>query len=344
MMRDRHRRATFNCWTPALTRLVPVAPVAGKRVAPVWLEALPAALRDTVKENEPLAKYTAARLGGPADYFAFADTPAELVALAQAAWQHQVPLVILGGGSNVLVSDAGVRGLVVLNRAKQVTFAETPAGLRVTAESGANFGLLARQCVAQGWAGLEWAATVPGSVGGAVYGNAGAHGGAVADNLVWAEVVTTDAAEPQRWPCAALNYSYRTSALKQAKARGQAQLVLVAQFAMTPAPVAELQARVEAFVAHRKRTQPPGASLGSMFKNPPGDYAGRLIEAAGLKGTRVGAVEISTVHANFFINQGAGRAQDILALLHLAHDTVKRQFGVELELEVELVGEWNGKC
>ena len=132
--------------------------------------------------------------------------------------------------------------------------------------------------------------------------------------------------------------------MKTQKARGQPNVVLWAELALTRGDPQALQARVDEFVAHRKRTQPPGASMGSMFQNPPGDHAGRLIEAVGLKGRRLGNAQISPVHANFFVNLGEARAADVLALIHLAHATVKEKLGVELELEVELVGEWGGQC
>jgi len=293
-----------------------------------------------LKENEPLAKYTSARMGGPAEYFVIAETAAELAEYTRTAWELGFQPFILGGGANVLVSDAGVHGLVILNRARRAEFRTEDEPATVWAESGANLGLLARQCVAKGLSGLEWAATVPGTVGGAVYGNAGAHGGDVAMNLRMAEILHQDG-HVRRWTPQELAFGYRTSALKQQR---ESLVILSAEFEMRRGEPEALQAKVEAFVAHRKGTQPPGASLGSMFKNPPDDYAGRLIEAAGLKGARMGNVEISTQHANFFINMGEGRASDVFALIHRAHEAVKNQFGVDLELEVELVGEWGGQC
>jgi UDP-N-acetylmuramate dehydrogenase len=303
------------------------------------------AFGDRLKNNEPLARYTSARVGGPADYLAVAGSAGELAELVRSAWQLGFQPVILGGGSNVLVSDAGVRGLVILNRARDVQFHVAPAGGRpmVWAESGVNLGSLARQCAARGLAGLEWAATVPGTLGGAVFGNAGAHGGELAGNLVLAEILQPDGTV-RRWTAAELGFAYRTSRLKQLKAQGRPHVALGAELALMPGDPEALQTRVDEFVAHRKGTQPPGASMGSMFKNPPGDYAGRLIEAAGLKGARVGQVEISPLHANFFVNLDQARAADVLALIHTAHAAVLAKFGVDLELEVELVGEWGGQC
>ena len=302
---------------------------------------LRAAFGTRLKSDEPLARYTSARVGGPAEYLALANTAGELAELVRSAWRLGFQPLILGGGSNVLVSDAGVRGLVILNRAREVVFHAAPAESRpgVWAESGANLGALARQCGARGLAGLEWAATVPGTVGGAVFGNAGAHGGDLAGSLVMAEILQLDGTV-RRWTTAELGFAYRTSRLKQLKTQGRPHVVLGAELMLSEGAPEALQATVEAFAAHRKRTQPPGASMGSMFKNPPGDSAGRLIDAAALKGARVGQAEISPLHANFFVNLGQARAADVLALIHKAHAAVLAQFGVDLELEVELIGEW----
>ena len=305
-------------------------------------EALRAVLGKALREKEPLSRYTSARIGGPAEFLTLAETADELAGQVRAAWQFGIRATLLGGGSNVLVSDAGVRGLVAVNRAKGVDFQENGDEVLVWAESGVNLGALARQCLQRGYAGLEWATTVPGTVGGAVYGNAGAHGGDIAGNLVMAEILHHDGLV-REWSNAELEFDYRTSALKSHK-NGRDAVVLGAELALTRSDPVELQARMDDFAAHRKRTQPPGASIGSMFKNPEGDYAGRLIEAAGLKGKRIGQAEISTVHANFFVNLGDARASDVLSLIHLAHEAVQTRFGVDLELEVELVGEWGGQC
>lgn len=295
-----------------------------------------------LREQEPLSRYTSARLGGPAEFLVIAETADQLAELVRTAWRFEMTPLILGGGSNVLVSDLGVRGVVIINRARGLEINDQgPDRVVVRVESGANLGALARQCVAQGLSGLEWAATVPGTVGGAVYGNAGAHGGDMAGNLLTAEVLQPDGTV-RYWTRAELAFSYRSSALKRNK--NLRPVILAAELALTRGEPRTLQAKVEEFVAHRKRTQPPGASLGSMFKNPAGDHAGRLIEAAGLKGRRVGNVEVSPQHANFFVNLGEARAADVFALIHIVHDTVKEKFGVDLELEVELVGEWGGNC
>lgn len=318
--------------------------MAALALPPVTTRDLRAAFGDRLKLAEPLARYTAARLGGPAEYLAVANSAGELAELVRAAWELDIDPLILGGGSNLLVSDLGVPGLVILNRARGVLFHDTASAAPIVwAEAGVNFGALARQCAARGLGGLTWAATVPGTVGGAVYGNAGAHGGDLAGSLVLAEILQQDGTI-RRWSQPELQFGYRASRLKREHAAGRRPVILGAELSLTRGEPAALNAEIEGFVSHRKRTQPPGASMGSMFKNPPGDYAGRLIEAAGLKGTRLGQAEISSLHANFFVNLGEARAVDVWNLIHLAHAAVKRQFGVDLELEVELVGEWAGQC
>ncbi len=285
---------------------------------------------DRLLRDEPLAKYTAARLGGPADALVLAESVAELIFAANFAWAEDVPYRILGAGANVLAADEGFRGLIILNRATQVRFIEDGF---VRAESGANFSSLARRCMRRGLGGLEWAVNVPGTVGGAVINNAGAHGSDMAGSV--RQVTVHQPGSVENWSLVQLRYGYRTSALKGS---GERYLVTAATLSLTPGyRPAELQAVTEEFIAHRKRTQPPGASLGSIFKNPSGDYAGRLIEVAGLKGRQIGGVQISPIHANFFVNLGEGTAADYRALIQLARQTVQARFGVTLELEIELM-------
>ena len=304
-------------------------------IAPVRpIDVLYAKLGDKVKENVLLAPYTSARIGGPADIFVTADNVAELARIAKLLWKQEMPFTILGGGSNVLVSDRGIRGVVVMNRAKAVRFhsGDQPS---VTVESGVVFSNLAHRCASKSFSGLEWAATVPGTIGGAVYGNAGAFGGDMAGNLMWAELLTDTSRE--KYSPEQMNYEYRTSVLKRG---GVKAIVLSAELSLKNSTKEEAIVKVQQFSAHRKATQPPGASMGSMFKNPNGDYAGKLIEASGLKGTRIGNAEISPMHGNFFINHANTRAEDIRALVQLVQETVKEKQGVELELEIEFVGDW----
>jgi UDP-N-acetylmuramate dehydrogenase len=298
------------------------------------VDVLRAALGDRVQANVPLAPYTSARIGGPAEFLVSASSADELAEIVTLLWEQGLPYRILGGGSNVLVGDQGVRGVTVLNRAKAVAFEAGPQP-KVRAESGVVFSNLANRAAGKGLGGLEWAATVPGTIGGAIYGNAGAFGGDTAGSLVWAEVLTRSGRE--KWPVEKFEYGYRRSALKTA---GHEAAVLSAELRLNNATKQAVVAKIEGFGRQRKASQPPGASMGSMFKNPEGDFAGRLIEAAGLKGARIGKAEISPLHGNFFINHGRTRAADVRALIELARRTVSEKFGVDLELEIELIGEW----
>ncbi|MCC6499178.1 MAG: UDP-N-acetylmuramate dehydrogenase [Anaerolineales bacterium] len=298
------------------------------------VDQLHAKFGELVKENVALAPYTSARIGGPADVFITVNAASELARVVKFLRKSEMPFVMLGGGSNILVSDKGVREVVVLNRAKGVKFhvGDQPS---VAAEAGVVFSNLANRCASKGLAGIEWAAAVPGTLGGAVYGNAGAFGGDVAGNLISAELLTENGRE--KFTVAQMGYGYRTSVMKRGAIKA---IVLAAELSLKNSTKEDVTVKIQQFRAHRKATQPPGASMGSMFKNPSGDYAGRLIEVSGLKGARIGNAEISPLHGNFFINHGATRAQDIRALIELAQKTVKEKQGVELELEIEFVGEW----
>ncbi len=291
-----------------------------------------------VRKDEPLARYTALRVGGPADLLVVAEDIEALRQAVELAWQHGLPCRILGGGSNILVGDGGIRGLVVLNRAGKVAFGDT----EVWSESGASFSTLAQQCVSRGLAGLEWAAGIPGTVGGAVVGNAGAWGGDVASVLVEARVLQSDG-QVALWDVERLEYGYRSSVLKHQDISGtepkRRPVVLEALFRLQPGNRELLKKQLAAITARRKASQPRGATCGSVFKNPAGDYAGRLIEAAGLKGATHGGAVISTVHANFVVNRGSATAADVKGLIDRARQSVEAEMGVRLELEIELLGE-----
>ena len=301
-------------------------------------------LRQTFGEqlhvNEALARYTTARVGGSAELFLTVTTSEELLTAVEMAYSAGVSYFVLGGGSNIIIADSGITGLVVLNRARRVNLRHSGAGVVCTAESGANLSALARQCISKGLGGLEWAIGVPGTVGGAVVGNAGAHGADIDGQLLAATVW-----EPGRgvfvYNREDMKYGYRDSVLKHDALAGRPRrVVLAAELQLKPEAVDVLSARAEGFNAHRKDRQPGGASTGSMFKNPENYYAGYLIDTAGLKGLRIGDALISEKHANFFINAGEATAEDIRALIAEAWNSVREQFGIEMELEVELVGDW----
>lgn len=295
---------------------------------------------DQLHVNESLARHTTARVGGPAELFLTVNSADQLLTAVEMAYNAGVAYFVLGGGSNILVADAGVSGLVILNRARKVSFRHSGAGVVCTAESGANLSALARQCISRGLGGLEWAIGVPGTVGGAVVGNAGAHGADMDSNLL-AATVWEPGYGVRVYNREEMGYAYRHSVLKYDHAEGRPRrVVLSAEIRLRPEPVDVLQARAEGFNAHRKERQPGGASTGSMFKNPENYYAGYLIDTAGLKGFRVGDAAISEKHANFFINEGEATAEDVRQLIAEAWNSVREQFGIEMELEVELVGDW----
>lgn len=298
------------------------------------LAELRAALGERAKPNEPLASRTTFRIGGTADLLIEARTISELIETVRLARQSGIPFFILGNGSNILVPDAGFRGLVIENQCAQFWLDVAEPGRAILhVESGAPLPSIANRMARQGWAGLEWAIGVPGTMGGAVVSNAGAHGACLADHLL--KVSILDAINIVReLQKSEVQFDYRTSRFK----RGKSEIVLSADFELTRDDPQKCIARMNEYTEHRRRTQPTEASVGSMFKNPTGDYAGRLIDTAGLKGARVGNVQVSKVHANFFVNLGGATARDVLALIELVRERVRDKFGIELELEIEIVG------
>lgn len=314
--------------------------------------AVPASLGIPIQHDILLAPYTTMKIGGPAQYFATVNSTDQMIKLVRWARSVELPYFLLGGGSNMLISDQGVQGLVIYNRCRQVRVDQArccdyPRDERpyLVAESGALMAGVARQSVREALTGLEWAVSVPGTVGGAVVGNAGAHGGEVKDSLEYALLIDSsgDVVEYQQKD---FGYAYRVSQLKQhvALRAGFNAVVLSANFRLSPGDESEIRARAEQFLQHRRRTQPVEPSLGSTFVNPPGDHAGRLIEQAGLKGHRIGGVEVSTLHANFIVNRGGvssgATAQDVVRLIEHIQATVAQRFGVALSPEVQFAGEW----
>lgn len=296
-------------------------------------------LGDRLQYDVPMAKFTAARMGGHADMLYVARESSEYLAeVVQTAWQQEIPVRVIGGGANVVVSDAGIRGLVIINQVKDLHFGQWHDGRTVSASAGVGLTALANQCASRGLSGFEWAVSVPGTIGGATVNNAGAHGGDMSQSV--RDVVLIDADRgAQMLSLDDMRYDYRTSILKARTDRRF--LVLMVNLALSAGGQPdEIRATMQQFIGHRKRTQPPGASLGSVFKNPPNDYAGRLIEAAGLKGFSIGGASVSTVHANFFINADNATATDYRALIEHVQHTVAEQFGVVLHPEVEFIGTW----
>ena len=291
-----------------------------------------------LKADEPLAQYTTLRVGGPADFLAVAQKTDEVVALVRAAQRLGLPLRIIGRGSNLLVADAGVRGLVIRNTANEVRVlpGDAPDRQVIRADAGVSCANLASRTAKLGLAGFEFAVAIPGTIGGAVVQDAGAHGTEMRDVLTSVEYLDRDG-ELRSAPAAELELAYRFSRFKKPP-RGQA--VLRAEIGLTRSTSEQVAKLIDEIRTWRAASQPTEPSAGSIFTNPPGDYAGRLIEQAGLKGRQLGQAQISPKHANFIVNLGGAGAADVQGLIALAKSAVKARFGVDLEQEVEMIGEW----
>ncbi len=296
----------------------------------VAIGAVAEALGDVAEPKASLARYSWVGVGGPADLLVIAERREILVKAVRLAEAYGIPWRVYGGLTNILLPDAGLRGVVILNRCREVAYRE---GHRLSTDAGVVVVKLVRDLVARGWGGLTWAVGLPGTMGGAVVNNAGAFGGEIASVLVTADVMGSDGSV-KKVPVDWFGFRYRCSKLKGA---GQQWLVLGAEFQLRPADPARLADKAAEYTERRQRTQPPGRTLGSTFKNPSGDYAGRLIEAAGLKGARCGGIVVSDYHANFFINTGQGTAADFKALVERVQAEVQEQFGVLLEPEIEIM-------
>ena len=303
--------------------------------------ALTAAFAHRLRHHEPLVRHSTFHVGGPADLFLTTHTAAELETAVCLAGAAGIPVRVLGSGANILPSDAGVRGLVIRNVSRR--FLLEADGSRVTVESGMVLPVLARRTARAGLAGLTWGCGVPGTVGGAVANNAGCYGAAVSDHLLCVRTVNA-AGEVREWPADALHFRYRGSPFKGKAGEEPAikAAILAATFTLQPGDAQALLAQVARWLEQRAATQPlDHPSAGSFFKNPDGDFAGRLIEAAGLKGLAHGEAQVSTKHANFFINQGHASATDLYLLAQEVRQVVEQRTGVRLEREVELIGAWD---
>jgi UDP-N-acetylmuramate dehydrogenase len=302
-------------------------------------EGLMATLREIAqtRQDEPLSRYTTFGIGGPADVLVTAHSARELAAAVIATRQHGARCFILGAGSNILVGDRGIRGVVIDNQAKGIDGPRELAGEWVLrAESGTPFATLARNLAKQGYAGVEWACGIPGTLGGATVYNAGAYGGCLADALRSVTVLDADS-EERHVGAADLGLAYRSSVFTRGEFAGR--VVLSLEITVTPGDVLALTRRIAEYDAQRLDAQPRGRNSGSTFKNPPGHQAWELIEKAGLRGQRAGNAQISVKHCNFIENLGGASAADVFSLIREAQRRVREQSGIDLETEVELVGE-----
>ena len=299
------------------------------RASVAWLRELPG-----VKEDEPLASRTSFGIGGAADFFVEASRPEAIEKAVEGARERSIPYLLLGAGTNLLIADRGVDGLVVrvVGRDHHVD------GTRVRASAGLKMMRLARIVADANLRGFEFAIGVPGTVGGAVYQDAGCWGKEIREVLVEVEGYVPGAGK-KTWRPFELALGYRTSALRDGKLRGA--LVHSATVQLERGDGEEAKQLMARLTRERSETQPiKTKNCGSVFKNPPGDSAGRLVQAAGLKGAREGAAVVSELHGNFIVNEGGASAADVMRLIERVMAEVKRRFGAELEPEVEMVGRW----
>jgi len=291
------------------------------------------------ERDAPLAKQTTMRVGGPADLFVTAYNAFELRGLLRFARSRSIPLTVIGRGSNIVISDRGIRGLVVHVRVEQSAVSDD----RYSAAAGVPMARAATETQKAGLSGLEFGLAIPGTVGGAVWANAGAHGSDVATILESADVLLADGTEA-RVPAGELGFAYRDSRFKQAAGAGGREIVLGATFRLTPEPAEVIKERLDEIRKWRQAHQPLGLpSAGSVFRNPDeGPAAGFLIEKAGLKGFRMGTATVSDKHANFIVSDKGGRAADVRRLADHVRATIGATDGIDLRFEVEFVGDWSG--
>ncbi len=292
-------------------------------------------LADVLLRNEPLRKHTSYRIGGPADYFTVVKNQEQLCGWVKLARELNRPHLVIGRGTNLLVADQGFRGVVIENRCQDFTLDSKSQTLH--SEAGAPLALLARTSAKRGSQGLEWAVGIPGTIGGAVVNNAGAYDGAIAD-AVCRVTILDHHGELQELASEELRLSYRTSRFREQESRGE--VILSADLLLSAESPDLLGDRVARYDALRRATQPHEPSAGSVFRNPPGLSAAQLIEQAGLKSTRIGDAQVSSKHANYIVNLRSAKATDVLQLINVVKEEVHQLYDLELELEIELVGEW----
>ncbi len=294
------------------------------------LDRVAARLGGLVGRDVPIGPLTTYRVGGAADLFAVVTSVAELHSLAEAVADERLPVLVVGRGSNLLVSDAGFRGLALQLAGEFESV--TVAGTTLIAGGAALLPVVSRQSAAAGLTGFEWAVGVPGSMGGAVRMNAGGHGSDMAASLARVHLVDLANGEDGWMPADRLDLSYRHSSVRAD------QVVVAAELALAAGDRASSEAEISEIVRWRRAHQPGGQNAGSVFTNPPGDSAGRLIEAAGGKGLRIGTAHVSTKHANFIQADEGGSADDVWRLMQAVRDAVRDGTGVALHPETRLVG------
>ncbi len=291
-----------------------------------------------VKRDEPMSRHVTFGVGGPADLFVSIKSEEKLRQAFVSGKQHGAPVYIFGAGSNILVGDGGIRGLVIDNQHAALGEPwQNGVGPRVNAGSGLSFATLARRLANAGYGGVEWACGIPGSLGGAVVSNAGAYGRSLGDVLISARLANAEG-EVSELSADDLQLEYRISAMATGTIGESA--VLSVEMRLEKGEAAALKETIRRYDEQRKSAQPTGQNCGSVFKNPPDKAAWEYVDAAGLRGQRIGNAQISEQHSNFILNLGGATARDITALIELAQGKIREQTGVEMTPEVAFVGEF----
>ncbi|MEG0380912.1 MAG: UDP-N-acetylmuramate dehydrogenase [Kurthia sp.] len=286
---------------------------------------------NNVKIDEPLNKYTMTKLGGPADVFVMAETEEQAAAVVKYARQNNIPIFLLGNGSNMVVRDGGMRGIVLnLSRLDQIHI----DGTKVTAQAGALIIDVSKAVAAEGLSGLEFSCGIPGSVGGAMAMNAGAYGGEIKDVIETCKVLTLDG------DIIVLSKEELELGYRQSIIASKGYYALSSVFQLVEGDQTEIDLKIEDLTFKRTSKQPlEFPSAGSVFKRPPGQFAGKLIQDCGLQGQGVGGAEVSTKHAGFIINKNNATATDYIETILMVQKVVKEKCGIQLETEVKIVGE-----
>jgi UDP-N-acetylmuramate dehydrogenase len=290
-----------------------------------------------VKFMEPMKNHTSLRIGGPADVFAMPQDFISLINMHAALKRNKIPVFPLGGGTNILVRDRGMEGVVISSKSfRRIGVASRDSSyVYVTVEAGALLQRLVHYTKENGYSGIEGLAGIPGTVGGAISGNAGAFGCEIKDVLVSVEIMDTEG-RIKKVRADQIGFRYRSSGILPG------EFILSAEIKLTAGNTEEVSARIEDFLKVKKEKQPIWEpSAGCVYKNPSGQSAGKLIDEAGCKGMSVGDVEVSNLHANFFINKGGANASDFIRLMEKVAERVKRKFGILLEPEIKIVGRGN---
>ncbi len=284
-----------------------------------------------------MARHTSWRIGGSVRYYGEVSRLEDALALVAWAKAQDLDLIWMGGGTNILIQDAGFPGIIVRYVAQEWQIEEQDDVGVLRVDSGAIVASLARRMGNLGWAGLEWAEGIPGTIGGAIFGNAGSYGSDISAILLGVRVLIGDQVE--EWPASRMEFGYRRSVLKDGAhmIAGPPPLIVGASLRMRRGDPKVLASTMARIAAERKNNAPFGRTCGSVFKNPIGYSAGQLIDRAGLKGTRLGDAEISQRHANYIINLGGATSSDVLGLIEIAREAVRNKFGIELELEVRVI-------